>query len=156
MNLIYSKIYEKDDASMTDSQIGARKKKSVRNHPFVLNSIMSDVMSSVKKKPRNLNVMDFKQMFDAEELALCLNVFFDANVTYDKLALIYEANKTSIFTVKNTGRHKKIFLFLFLAVQFFLRRSKNFFWGGQHLLLLFYYFFAVKNNFFRGGPKLFF
>ena len=56
MKLIYEKVY----TSMTDSQIGASKKKSVRNHLFVLNSIISDVMNSVKKKSIDLNVMDFK------------------------------------------------------------------------------------------------
>ena len=100
MKLIYGRTYETVDASMTDSQIGARKKKSVRNHLFVLNSIISDVMSSVKKEPIDLNVMDFKQMFDAEELSVCLNALYGANIQDDMLALIYEANKTTIFAVK--------------------------------------------------------
>ena len=100
MKLIYGRKYETVDASMTDSQIGAQKKKSVRNHLFVLNSIISDVMSSVKKEPIDLNVMDFKQMFDAEELSVCLNALYDANIQDDMLALIYEANKTTIFAVK--------------------------------------------------------
>ena len=100
MKLIYGRTYEKVDASMTDSQIGARKKKSVRNHLFVVNSIISDVMSSVKKKPIDLNVMDFKQMFDAEELSVCLIAMYDANIRDDMLALIYEANKMTMFAVK--------------------------------------------------------
>ena len=78
---------------MTDFPIGARKKKSVRNHLFVLNSSKSDAMSSVKKKSIDLNVMDFKQMFNAEELSVCLNAMFDANVQADMLGLIYEAKK---------------------------------------------------------------
>ena len=100
MKLIYSRTYEKVNASMTDSQIGARKNKSVRNHLFILNSIISDVMGSVKKEPIDLNVMDFRQMFDAEELSVCLNAMYEANIKDDMLALIYEANKTTIFTVK--------------------------------------------------------
>ena len=87
MKLIYGRTYETVDASMTDSQIGAHKKKSVRNHLFVLNSIISDVMSSVKKEPIDLNVMDFKQMFDAEELSVCLNALYDANIQDDMLSL---------------------------------------------------------------------
>ena len=100
MKLIYNRTYEKVNASMTDSQIGARKKKSVRNHLFILNSIISDVMGSVKKEPIDINVMDFKQMFDAEQLSVCLNALYEANVTDDMLALIYEANRTTIFAVK--------------------------------------------------------
>ena len=64
MKLIYERTYPKVELSMTDSQIGARKHKSVRNHLFVLNTILSDVMSSVKKEPIDLSIMDFKQMFD--------------------------------------------------------------------------------------------
>ena len=37
MKLIYERTYYKVDRSMTDSQVGARKKKSVRNHLFILN-----------------------------------------------------------------------------------------------------------------------
>ena len=64
MKLIYGRTYDKVSSNMTDSQIGARKNKSVRNHLFVLNTIISDVTSSKKKKPIDLNIMDFKQMFD--------------------------------------------------------------------------------------------
>ena len=61
---------------MTDAQIGAQRNKSVRNHIFVLNSIISDVMASKKKDPIDVNIMDFKQMFDAEELPIVLNAFY--------------------------------------------------------------------------------
>ena len=100
MKLIYGRTYEQIDKSMTDSQIGARKKKSVRNHLFILNAIISDVMGSVRKEPIDLNVMDFKQMFVAEELSVCLNAMYDANFNDDMLALIFEANKTTVFAVK--------------------------------------------------------
>ena len=57
-------------------------------------------MSSVKKEPIDLNVMDFKQMFDSEELSICLNAMYEADVQDDMLALIFEANKTTYFAVK--------------------------------------------------------
>ena len=49
MKMIHNRTYKVVETNMTDSQIGARKHKSVRNHIFVLNSIVSDVMSSHKK-----------------------------------------------------------------------------------------------------------
>ena len=103
MKLIYERTYYKVDRSMTDSQIGARKKKSVRNHLFILNSILSDVMSSVNKEPIDLSIMDFRQMFDSEKLSTCLNAMFDAELQDDMLALIYQANKTTFFAVKTTN-----------------------------------------------------
>ena len=85
---------------MTDAQIGARKHKSVRNHLFVLNSIICDVMSSKKKESIDLNVMDFKQMFDAEEIPGVLNALYEAGIKDDMLSLLNEANKSVNFVVK--------------------------------------------------------
>ena len=75
MKIIHERANEIVASTMTDSQIGARKGKSVRNHIFVLNSIISDVMSSVKKVPIDLNIMDFKQMLDAEDIQTVMNSF---------------------------------------------------------------------------------
>ena len=85
---------------MTESQIGARKKKSVRDHLFVLNSIISDVMSSNKNEPIDLNIMDFKQMFDAEQLEPVMNAIYESEVDDDLFALINEANDEIKFAVK--------------------------------------------------------
>ena len=68
MKLVHERTYEIVNENMTDSQIGARKNKSVRNHLFVLNSVISDVMSSVKKTPIDITIMDFKQMFDKHQV----------------------------------------------------------------------------------------
>ena len=100
MKMIYERTYPKVEKNMTDSQIGARKNKSVRNHLFILNSILSDVMSSVRKEPIDLSIMDFKEMFDSEELSICLNALHDSEVQDDMLSLIFEANKTTFFSVK--------------------------------------------------------
>ena len=88
MKIIHGRTYEKVAHNMTDSQIGARCNKSVRNHLLVLNCIMSDVTSSIKKTPVDLNIMDFKQMFDAEELPTVLNTLYDAGVKDDLFYLI--------------------------------------------------------------------
>ena len=100
MKLLHERTYETVAQSMTDSQIGAQKDKSVRNHIFVLNTIISDVLSSKKKPPIDLNIMDYKQMFDAEEVPICLNALYDSGVKNDLFSLICEANKTATFVVK--------------------------------------------------------
>ena len=61
MKILHGQSYEKVASSMTNSQIGAKKNKSVRDHLYVLNSIISDVLSSVKKTPIDLTVMDYKK-----------------------------------------------------------------------------------------------
>ena len=57
MKMLHDRAYDTVAQSMTDSQIGAQRKKSVRNHMFVLNSIMSDVLSSKKKTYIDLNII---------------------------------------------------------------------------------------------------
>ena len=100
MKLLHVRTYQKVAHNMSDSQIGAQKRKSVRNHLFVLNSIISDVLSSKQKAPIDLNIMDYKQMFDAEEVPICLNALYDAGVNDDIYALICEANSSATFAIK--------------------------------------------------------
>ena len=92
MKIIHEHAYETVTSNMTDAQIGARRNKSVRNHLFILNSIISDVMASKKKEPVDINIMDFKQMFDGEELQIVLNAFYESGITNDLFALANEAN----------------------------------------------------------------
>ena len=51
MSLIYMDKYETIDSSMSDSQVGGRKGKNVRNHIWVVNGIINDVLSDKKKTP---------------------------------------------------------------------------------------------------------
>ena len=100
MRLIYSDKYETIDRNMSDSNVGSRRKKSIRNHLFVLNAILNDVNSSNKKKPIDIQQMDYKQMFDSEKPTLCLNALADSEVDDDKLVIIHEANKKNSVAVK--------------------------------------------------------
>ena len=51
MKMIYKDYYPVIDGSMSDSNIGARKNKNIRNHIFIVNSIIHDVLSKKGKKP---------------------------------------------------------------------------------------------------------
>jgi hypothetical protein len=50
------------EKSMSDSNIGARKQKNIRNHIFVVNSVIHDVLSKKSNKPIDIMVLDYKQM----------------------------------------------------------------------------------------------
>ena len=56
MRLIYRDKYSIIDRNMSDSQVGARKGKSVRNHVWIVNGLISDVLSS--KIPIDLQIFD--------------------------------------------------------------------------------------------------
>ena len=47
LKMVYHDKYETVDRNMSDSNVGARRKKNIRNHLFVLNGIINDVL--VKK-----------------------------------------------------------------------------------------------------------
>ena len=99
MKLIYQDKYPVVDESMSDSQIGARKKKNIRNHIFVLNGIINEAIQT-KGKAIDVLIYDYRQCFDALWLDECINDLYDAGVKDDELALIYEANKVNRVAVK--------------------------------------------------------
>ena len=94
MKLVYQDKYSVVDENMSDSQIGARKKKNIRNHIFVLNGIINEALNT-KGKSIDLLIYDYRQCFDSLWLDECINDLYDAGIDDDKLALIYEANKVN-------------------------------------------------------------
>ena len=48
---------------MSDSNVGARHGRNIRNHTFVVNSIINDAIVK-KTKPVDLAIMDFQKCFD--------------------------------------------------------------------------------------------
>ena len=66
----------------------------------MVNGVIHDVLSSKKKKPIDIQIMDYKQCFDSMCLEETMNDLFEAGVTDDHLALLYEANKVVNVAVK--------------------------------------------------------
>ena len=58
MRLIYMDKYDIIDSNMSDSQVGGRKGRNVRNHIWVLNGIITDVLSTKKKTPIDIQIFD--------------------------------------------------------------------------------------------------
>ena len=98
MKLVYKDKYQVVDGNMSDSQVGARKKKNIRNHIFVLNGIINEAIQTGKSI--DVLLYDYRQCFDSLWLEECINHLFDAGIQDDKLALIYEANKVNKVAVK--------------------------------------------------------
>ena len=108
MRLIYLDKYESLDQSMSDSQVGARKGKSVRNHIWVLNGIICDVLSSKKKLPIDVGIFDYRQCFDSLWLQECMNDIYKGGIQDDKFALLYNINTHVNMAVKTpVGKSKR-------------------------------------------------
>ena len=100
MKLIYFDYYFLLDSSMSDSQVGARKNKNIRNHIWIINGIISDVLSSKSKKPIDIQILDYKQCFDSLWLQECMNDFYNAGFNDDKFALLFNMNKSANIAVR--------------------------------------------------------
>ena len=83
--LIHNDIWDIVDKVMSDSQVGARPNKNIRNHLFVLNSVINEAIQ--QKEPIDLTLYDVKQCFDGLWPEECGNVLYESGVTDDKLAM---------------------------------------------------------------------
>ena len=78
MKLIYQDKYDVIEESMSDLNIGARKKKNIRNHIFIVNSVFHDILSNKSNDPVDIMILDYKQMLDLQCLFECMNNLFEA------------------------------------------------------------------------------
>ena len=99
--LVYLEKYPDLERNMSDSNIGARKKKNVRNHLFivcgVINSVLRDGRGCV-----DIQIYDLVQAFDALWLQDCMNDLYDCLPECQrdrKLALIYQTNVNNLVAV---------------------------------------------------------
>ena len=94
LRLIYNRTYNMVDANMSDSNIGARRGKSCRNHIWILNGINHEHHTSKKKQDLRISFYDFKQMFDSMVLSETLSDMHSVGMVDDSLHLIEALNKT--------------------------------------------------------------
>ena len=103
MRIIYNEKYPIIDSNMSDCQMGGRKGKGCRNNIWIINGIIHEVLKSNKMKPVQLQICDYKQMFDSMDLKEAISDIFDVGVDDDSLALIYKANKEIQMSVKTAS-----------------------------------------------------
>ena len=99
--LTYLDKYPGLDINMSDSNIGARKNKNIRNHLFIIHGIINSVIQG-EEKCVDMQVYDLEQCFDALWLEDCLNDLYDSlpdEMRDDKLALVYETNVNNLVAV---------------------------------------------------------
>ena len=99
LRLIYNRKYELIDSNMSDSNIGARKGKSCRNHIWIINGINHEVNSSKKHAQLVMQSYDYSQMFDSMSLSITISDLFDCGLQDDLLVLLNEVNKDITMSV---------------------------------------------------------
>ena len=99
MKMVWSFVYEILDQNMSDSNVGGRRKKSIRNHLFIINGIINDVLHG-KREPVDIEIIDYRQCFDSMWLSESVNDLFESGIQDDNLALIHAANAENLVAVK--------------------------------------------------------
>ena len=90
MKILFNRKSNVIDSNMSDSNVGGRPNKSSINHIWVINGIVHDHLSSVKKQPIVIQQYDFTQMFDGMNLREALSDIFNTGVEDDTLHLLCE------------------------------------------------------------------
>ena len=100
--LIYKEKYDAIDNGMSDSNVGGRKGRNIRNHLFIIYGIINSV-SRGESKSVDLNLYDLVQCFDSMWLDEAMNNLYDTidkSERDDKLAVVYENNKEVDLAIK--------------------------------------------------------
>ena len=92
----------KGEVKMSDSQVGGRDEYNIRNHLFVLYSILNSVTNN-EAPAIDIHMYDLRKCFDGLWLEECINNLYEAGLQDDKLAMIYEGNKTNRVAIKTPG-----------------------------------------------------
>ena len=100
--LLYNDNYDSIDQNMSESNIGARKRRNIRDHLFVIYGIINSVLKG-GEKCIDLQVYDIEKCFDALWLEECLNDLYNTlpeDHRNDQIALLYKANESNLVAVK--------------------------------------------------------
>ena len=92
--LIYKDKYPEVEKNMSDSNIGARRGKSIKNHLFIIYAKINSVLVE-EKSCIDIQIYDLVKAFDRLWLEDCMNDLYDSLPSEhrdDQLALIYEGN----------------------------------------------------------------
>ena len=105
--LIYNDEYDNIDKEMSDSNVGARKGRNVRDNIFTLNAIINSVING-KEQPIDIQLFDIEKCFDSLWVEECVNDLFESGLKNDKLPILFMENQNAEIAVKSqTGISKR-------------------------------------------------
>ena len=106
--LIYNDEYTTIDANLSDSNVGARKGRNIRDNIFVMNAIINSVLKG-NAEAIDVQVYDVEKCFDTLWLQECINDLYEAGLNNDKLPLLFLENqnaKVAVKTVQGISRRE--------------------------------------------------
>ena len=98
--LTYNDEYYNIDSHLTDSNVGARKGRNIRDNIFVLNAVTNSVIKG-EEEAVDIQVVDVEKCFDTLWVQECINDLFEAGLDNDKLSLLYLENQNAKCAIKS-------------------------------------------------------
>ena len=105
--LVYNDTYDEIDDSMSDSNVGGRRKRNIRDNLFVIYAAINEAIRN--KKPIDIQFYDLAKCFDAMWAEETMNDLYDAGVQDDKFALVSLMNDRCQVAVKTPVGETKRF-----------------------------------------------
>ena len=101
-------MYETVDQNLTDSNVGCRKGRNIRDNIFICSAIANSVMKKESGQV-DFHIRDVETCFDKLDLKECIMDLYDAGIDNDKLNLLYLENKNCQVSIKvNQSSTKRI------------------------------------------------
>ena len=97
-NLIYNDYYEIIDQNMSDSNVGGRRDRNIRDNLFIVYGIINFALK--EKLEIDLNLYDLAKCFDSMWFQETMNDLWDVGVQDEKFALIAKMNEKCRIAVK--------------------------------------------------------
>ena len=101
-NLLFKEFEADIDKNMSESNIGARKNRNMKDHLLIVYGIVNSVVKG-KEDDTDIMVLDLEKAFDSLWMTDCLNDMFDTieeENRNEKLALVYLMNKTNLVGIR--------------------------------------------------------
>ena len=101
--LIYLDNYKDLDQNMSDSNIGARRRRNIKDHLLIIHGVINSV---IRGEEECIDLQIYDKFFDAMWLEDCMNDIVDTlpkNKQNDKISLLYESNKSNLVAVKTAS-----------------------------------------------------
>ena len=96
--LVYGDIYDIVDDNMSDSNVGGRKRRNIRDNLFIINGIIN---YAIKEKIEiDITLYDIMKCFDAMWYQETMNDMWDVGVQDDKFALMAKMNEKCSIAIK--------------------------------------------------------
>ena len=99
--LIYNDEYPTIDENMTDTNVGARKKRNIRDNIFVINAITNHTIRR-SVKGIDIQIFDAYKCFDKLWAKECINDMFENGFKSDKLPLLVKENEGAQVAIKTS------------------------------------------------------